>query len=477
MGVDIGSIQRLVWRQRSRAVMILSVVVPGMSSTIVNAQGLEFNLVARQFDVVDGQSLDLFRSVAINDLGQVGYTAVATDDNGDQTGSAWLVDGQKVAASGDIIAGGHELGFVGPGSVNASGQVAYSADVFMQGVGLSNTAAVRGDRRNTAGHTLVVGRDDTVAGLTLDGVLDPAISNSGQLAYTGLYFDAGLDLPAAAILHNDQIIAATGDIVGPFVVDVVGGASLNDQGDLAFEATLVDTNTFETSTAIFNNLQLTAISGAVTDGLLLTQVYGPSLNNGGDLAYVGQFFDSDQNIDNTAIIVNGQSVLTGGDSTPDGLVIDLIKDVAINALGQLAFVATFIDPDQGIFFQEGVFVTTRPNAVAGDANNDGRVDAADLNILALTWQQSVTPSSGADFNHDGFIDAGDLNVLALNWQFGVAAESGQPLVFTFVDETANRDLAGTLNVVPTPSIALIMSVGAGLMGIVHRRPRQSQKFR
>ena len=57
-----------------------------------------------------------------------------------------------------------------------------------------------------------------------------------------------------------------------------------------------------------------------------------------------------------------------------------------------------------------------PDAIPGDANRDGRVDAADLNILALTWQQTVTPSIGADFNGDGFVDATDLNAIALNWQ-------------------------------------------------------------
>ena len=42
----------------------------------------------------------------------------------------------------------------------------------------------------------------------------------------------------------------------------------------------------------------------------------------------------------------------------------------------------------------------------GDSNGDGKVDAADLNLMALAWQQQNTAAARA----------ADLNVLALNWQ-------------------------------------------------------------
>ena len=58
----------------------------------------------------------------------------------------------------------------------------------------------------------------------------------------------------------------------------------------------------------------------------------------------------------------------------------------------------------------------------GDVNGDGQIDAVDLNVLALSWQQAVTNGvEDADFNGDGVVDAADLNALALNWQ--VQAES------------------------------------------------------
>ena len=90
----------------------------------------------------------------------------------------------------------------------------------------------------------------------------------------------------------------------------------------------------------------------------------------------------------------------------------------------------------------------------GDANKDAKVDAADLNVLALSWQQAVAPSTGADFNGDGFVDAADLNLLALNWQFGV----GQP-------EAAVTFEAAVAAALPEPTtIVTFIAMGAGLIG-------------
>ena len=97
----------------------------------------------------------------------------------------------------------------------------------------------------------------------------------------------------------------------------------------------------------------------------------------------------------------------------------------------------------------------------GDANGDSRVDASDLNELALSWQQSVEPRSGADFNGDGFIDAADLNELALNWQFGVPPGS--------LIQTAFAEALSDAQALPEPtSLVSVMAAWLGLLG--WRRP-------
>jgi hypothetical protein len=60
-------------------------------------------------------------------------------------------------------------------------------------------------------------------------------------------------------------------------------------------------------------------------------------------------------------------------------------------------------------------------ALPGDANLDGRVDATDLNRVGLNWRGTGKTWTQGDFTGDGNVDAADLNVLALNWRRGVAA--------------------------------------------------------
>ena len=99
--------------------------------------------------------------------------------------------------------------------------------------------------------------------------------------------------------------------------------------------------------------------------------------------------------------------------------------------------------------------------VDGDANGDGKVDAADLNILALSWQRSVTTGTGADFTGNGFVDAQDLNVLALNWQFGVDEPS--------LNSLNNVQTQSLAVVIPEPTTALSVMVLSGLVSTLRRR--------
>ena len=63
--------------------------------------------------------------------------------------------------------------------------------------------------------------------------------------------------------------------------------------------------------------------------------------------------------------------------------------------------------------------------VAGDANLDGRVGPADLNVVGLNWSQSGSHLGWAsgDFTCDGTVDAADLNQVGRNWNFAAAAQA------------------------------------------------------
>ena len=53
----------------------------------------------------------------------------------------------------------------------------------------------------------------------------------------------------------------------------------------------------------------------------------------------------------------------------------------------------------------------------GDANNDGRVNLNDFNVLAANFGQSPRDFTQGDFNYDGIVNLNDFNILAA--QFGV----------------------------------------------------------
>ncbi|MBN2021932.1 MAG: PEP-CTERM sorting domain-containing protein [Pirellulales bacterium] len=72
-------------------------------------------------------------------------------------------------------------------------------------------------------------------------------------------------------------------------------------------------------------------------------------------------------------------------------------------------------------------VEALPDAPPGDANRDGRVDAADARILAAHWLQPTGAGwSDADFNADGLVDDLDLAILSANWSAVPAGAVPEP---------------------------------------------------
>lgn len=88
-------------------------------------------------------------------------------------------------------------------------------------------------------------------------------------------------------------------------------------------------------------------------------------------------------------------------------------------------------------------------AEAGDADGDGQVGMSDLESLASHWTQSATQWEQADFNQDGVVDALDLDIMRLAWGSGAPAA---PVSFD--------DAVDAMTFVPEPSAA------AALLGFV-----------
>ena len=92
------------------------------------------------------------------------------------------------------------------------------------------------------------------------------------------------------------------------------------------------------------------------------------------------------------------------------------------------------------FEDQSEFTGEATAKIAGDANEDGKVDGSDVTILAGNWQKGVSDGltaswSEGDFNGDGKVDGSDVTILAGNWQYGVEAETAtvpEPSVFVLL---------------------------------------------
>ncbi len=103
------------------------------------------------------------------------------------------------------------------------------------------------------------------------------------------------------------------------------------------------------------------------------------------------------------------------------------------------------------FVLDNVVVTVQTHP--GDANGDGMVNLADLQILGDNWQATETKWATADFNGDSIVNLADLQIVGDNWGFGVGAD----LAF---DQALN--LVG-LSIPEPTSLVLLSMAGLGLL--------------
>jgi len=108
-----------------------------------------------------------------------------------------------------------------------------------------------------------------------------------------------------------------------------------------------------------------------------------------------------------------------------------------------------------------VLVRTVLQTQYGDANLDGRVDAADLDILATNFDQPGTSWAAADFTGSTTTNLGDFFLLAQNWGFGVPGGAGGA-------GFASVTLGGETYVVPEPT-ALALALGGAAILLRRRR--------
>ncbi len=95
-----------------------------------------------------------------------------------------------------------------------------------------------------------------------------------------------------------------------------------------------------------------------------------------------------------------------------------------------------------------------PSFHPGDANGDGMVNLADLQILGDNWQSTTASWSQADFTGDNTVNLADLQIIGDNWGYGVTP-----------DVSFDEALAGV--VIPEPANVVLL-VSAGTLVLMRR---------
>jgi hypothetical protein len=354
---------------------------------------------------------------AINESAHV--ATIATINAGASIMSAMRIDDagvHELARQGDIAVDGvTTLGSItSTAHLNNAGQVAFAANYTQSGQ--SRLGVLRAD--DSGLKLMAPGVLPGTMSLTSEvGVI--GVSDSGSVAFTAEFF-GGFDPPAALYVADDggpALVAMEGTQTpgGKFFRRLLsGGVTVNESGQLAFQAELSDVA----------GGPLTGYGLYFYDpqsGLAQITRTGDSLM-GGIIASNGLFFwGSSQS-----------SSLHGPDRSLSGL----------NSAGQVAF--GFLLDDS----RSGVAVWSAPSATAtGDFDEDGDVDGDDL----ARWLGDFGVNNLSDADDDGDSDGADF--LAWQQQLG----SGVPAT-------------AAAAAVPEPApLALISLAGCGLALVLQQR--------
>ena len=227
---------------------------------------------------------------------------------------------------------------------------------------------------------------ESVDGNTLTGLLDaPVINARGEVVFTAS-FSSG-----EGIFTPNKLLAKSGDTVDGKTLAYVGYPSLNDRGAIVFLAG------FPTGSGIFTRSKLLVKTGDIIGGQAINTFYGgTSLNNGGDVAFealVGMPYPMGTAIFTTPRNGKARVIAKAGDTIAGELVDDLSTPVVGDG-GTVSFRAGFqnyADPnDTGIVTVESRGRKTAASLLKKTGDTvDGKLITVFDHPAGVTWQGGV----------------------------------------------------------------------------------------
>jgi hypothetical protein len=336
------------------------------------------NILAKTGDVVDGQQLGLILDTAINDPGEVAFTAYCTP------GLLGIFTLSRVVTLVNAVIGGKTLTGFGTVAINNQGSMAFQGasvqpgPIFEDGVfTLSRLLATTGS---------------VIGGKTLINSGSPTINERGKVVFQGVYAAGqGIFTPSEALIKagdvvDGKLLTAVGafpalnnrDVVAVLVLysggygiwstdsgfvvqsgDIVAGkrilrvafTAINDAGEVAY------TGSFEGGNGVFFRSQLIAQTGTI-EGKLVQEFSRVAINNRGDIVYLSQTARPASFEHDYGVFAGTQLLLYTGD-TLAGKPVKFVGPPAINNNGHILFRVGFSDGTWAI-------VLARPNGNGGE---------------------------------------------------------------------------------------------------------------
>jgi hypothetical protein len=321
-----------------------------------------------------------------------------------------------VARRGNLAMPGLYFHNIGEPALNGRGQTAFLAAVTGAGVTASNKNALWAEKDNVL--SLVARAGNLAPGLTNNAVFDvfdePLINSDSDIAFTASWVYPSGNIGSHEgiwVRRNDSLslIAATGHFApgGPQEsrFSDIDDISINSTGQVAFSGTL---------------------AGGLTTAANDTGIWAQTL--GGVLTLIAREGQAMEVAPGSIRTISTLSLARGTNEDGHGS--------AFNNRGALAFTATFTDGSSGVFVSDAV------KSSPGDFDGDLDFDGADF----LAWQRAPRdlgaghPGNG-DANDDGNVSAADLDV----WKTKFGASPTARMAGAAVPEPSGLALAACLS--------------------------------
>jgi hypothetical protein len=291
-------------------------------------------MMAKTGDMISGKTLTGFRlpsfganSPAINASDQMAF--YATYSEGDFAGEGIFTPTSLVLKTGDVVNGQTLDGISFVPALNDDGIV------VVRGLLSSQAPAI------LTSTTILTQNGNTIGGQTLTGLSLPAINNKGTVAFLGS-FSGG-----TGIFTQTALLAKSGELIDGQPVASFGLPAINDRGTVAFQAWFSG----RISTAILTPTAVLVKTGDTIGGKTLTDLFfGPALNSGDTVAFMGVFPGG------TGIFTHKALLVQAGD-TIGGRTLTSFGNPVINDRGVVAFFGIY-PGGEGIFTQNSLIAKT-----------------------------------------------------------------------------------------------------------------------